>query len=354
MTQIPSARLKNNNFDLLRLLFAATVCLVHAYQLSGFQQLAGMASLLSSSLAVKAFFVVSGFLIFMSYERSSSFSSYAAKRAKRIYPAYCAVILFSAVGLLWVSTAKPSSYFTLEFARYMAANLTFLNFLQPTLPGVFTAHQTSSINGALWTLKVEVMFYLVVPVFVACFRRVGHLPVLVLVYCASVWYALAFMSIAERTGVQLYAEFARQLPGQLSYFMSGAFLYYYLPLFERRTAYFLAAATAILIENSFYPLPLFAPFALATVVIFFGLFLYVGKFGKYGDFSYGAYILHFPVIQILLNTGSFAGKPWTFLATVVGITAVGAVAMWHLVEKHFLHRTKTSTPTERLHVAAAS
>lgn len=35
--EFDSVRLKKNNFDLLRLLFAGTVCLVHAHTLSGFE-----------------------------------------------------------------------------------------------------------------------------------------------------------------------------------------------------------------------------------------------------------------------------------------------------------------------------
>ncbi|HAW31021.1 MAG TPA: acyltransferase, partial [Planctomycetaceae bacterium] len=61
-------RLKKNNFDLLRLLFASMVCLVHAYDVSDFGQLAILAGVLSSKVAVQGFFVVSGFLIVMSYE----------------------------------------------------------------------------------------------------------------------------------------------------------------------------------------------------------------------------------------------------------------------------------------------
>ncbi len=68
-----------NNFDLLRLLFAGVVCVVHAQQLSGMSELTFVTWALSSTVAVKAFFVVSGYLIFMSYDRSSSIWSYAPK-----------------------------------------------------------------------------------------------------------------------------------------------------------------------------------------------------------------------------------------------------------------------------------
>lgn len=332
-------RLRRNNFDLLRLLFAGIVCLVHAYQLSGFQQLKWTVEILSSGVAIKAFFVISGFLVFMSFERSISFASYAGKRIRRIYPAYFTVVMLCAVGFAAVSSKNPDDYFSFAWMRYVAANLGFLNFLQPTLPGVFDFNKLTAVNGALWTLKIEVMFYLAVPPIVFLFRRFSRFPVLLLVYCASVAYAGVLAAVAERTGSGIYLELGRQLPGQLSYFMSGAFFYYFLSFFERWVCYFLFLAVPVLVANMISPLPLLEPFALATVVVFLGLFAYVGNFGKYGDFSYGVYILHFPVIQLILHLGWFRGNPWYFLAMVVFITISGAMVMWHLVEKQFLLRS---------------
>lgn len=275
----------------------------------------------------------------MSFERSPSFVSYANKRIRRIYPAYFTVVMLGAILLAAVSSQSIASYFSWAWVKYVAANLAFLNFLQPTLPGVFDTNNMAAVNGALWTLKIEVAFYLTVPLFVYLFRRFALLPVLLLVYCASIAYVSLMTVLAERTGSGVYAELSRQLPGQLSYFIAGAFLYYYLPLFERRVGYFLVAAASVLAANMFFPLPLLEPFALATLVVFFGLFLYVGNFGKYGDFSYGIYILHFPVIQILLHTGWFRESHGCFLAAVIALTATGAIALWHGVEKRFLFRS---------------
>jgi peptidoglycan/LPS O-acetylase OafA/YrhL len=339
LLQNNNPRLTRNNFDLLRLLFAGTVGLVHSYELSGYPELGWIVRILSSAVAVKAFFVVSGFLIFMSFERSSSISSYARKRIRRIYPAYFTVVMLCAIFLVAVSSKSIGDYFSLAWIKYLVANLAFLNFLQPTLPGVFDSNKLAAVNGALWTLKIEAMFYLAVPLFVFLMRRFSRLPILILVYCASVAYALLFAAVAARTGSGAYVEVGRQLPGQLSYFMAGAALYYFLPLFERRIGYLLPAAVLILAANMSFPLPLLEPFALATVVVFFGLFLYVGNFGKYGDFSYGFYILHFPVIQLVLHAGWFRESPWYFLLAVMLITITAAIAMWHLIEKRFLLRS---------------
>lgn len=339
MLQNNNPRLAKNNFDLLRLLFAGTVGLVHSYELSGYPQLERIVSILSSAVAVKAFFVVSGFLIFMSFERSSSLGSYARKRIRRIYPAYFTVVMLCAIFLFTISSKSIGDYFSLPWIKYLVTNLAFLNFLQPTLPGVFDSNKFAAVNGALWTLKIEAMFYLAVPLFVFLMRKFSRLPILIIVYCSSVAYKLLFAAAATRTGIGVYVELGRQLPGQLSYFMAGAALYYLLPLFERCIGNFLLAAALILAANRLFPLPLLEPFALATVVVFFGLFLYVGNFGKYGDFSYGFYILHFPVIQIVLHMGWFRESPWYFLLTVMLITITAAIALWHLVEKRFLLRS---------------
>lgn len=332
----------------MRLLFAGTVCLVHAYQLSGFRRLEWIANIFSSAVAVKGFFVVSGFLIFMSAERSTSFGSYANKRVRRIYPAYFTVVALCAIGLVSASSMNAGHYFSSTWIRYVAANLTFMNFMQPSLPGVFDANKLDAVNGALWTLKIEVMFYFSVPYFIVLFHRFPRLPILLIFYCASVIYAELLTTAAYSTSSHLYMELARQLPGQLSYFLAGASLYYFLSLFERRIAYFLSFAAAVLAVNTVYPVPLLEPLALAIVVVFFGLFLYAGNFGKYGDFSYGVYIIHFPVIQVLLQTGWFRASPWYFLTTTIVITALGAIALWHLIEKHFLLRSSHYVATNRL------
>lgn len=344
-------RLSKNNFDLLRLLFAGSVALFHASRLSGERELRWIPAILSSEVAVEAFFIVSGFLIFMSYERSSSILSYTSKRVRRIYPAYFVVVMLCALSLCTVSTLDPVQYFSAGWLKYVVANLTFLNFLQPTLPGVFEGNRLEEINGALWTLKIEVMFYASVPVIAYLFRRLGRFPVLVTLYFASVTYAASLEMLAERTGSGLYLELGRQLPGQLSYFMAGAFFYYYLPLFERRLPYFVAFASLALLAGFFYPIPPVEPFAIAIAVASLGLYFYAGNFGKYGDFSYGVYILHFPIIQVLLYTNWFEGAPGYYMLAVVLTTFFSAVALWHFVEKWFLFRNNhyvraTGSPRE--------
>ena len=330
---------KQNNFDLLRLLFALIVCLVHVYKLSENPQLAWLHRVLSSDLAIQAFFVVSGFLIFRSYEQSSSLKSYISKRARRIYPAYFVVILLSAFGLFFASSVNVEQYFSFEWLRYVLVNLFFLNFLQHTLPGVFESNLLPAVNGALWTLKIEVMFYISVPFFVLLFNKLPRHFVLLFFYAASVLYLVICNYLADLTGDELYRVLGRQLPGQLSYFLAGAALFYYLAYFERYAALFLTVAVLILIANQFFVLPALQPLALSVLVVYLGMFHYLGNFGKFGDFSYGVYIFHFPIIQLLLLLQFFRVSPWWLLLISVAATFIAAFASWHLIEKRFLHRS---------------
>ena len=80
--------------------------------------------------------------------------------------------------------------------------------------------------------------------------------------------------------------------------------------------------------------------AAAICIVFFALRLpYLGNFGRYGDFSYGIYIIHFPVVQLMVSWGAFERHPW--LAAVLTLAAILALAYlcWHWVEKPFLMKS---------------
>src|SRR3989338_3127986 len=291
-----SPRLRQNNFDLIRLLLALAVCLLHAHELSGVADLSIIDTLLSGKIAIESFFVISGFLIFMSYEKSRSLADYLEKRARRIYP---------------------------------ASFLGFLNFIQPDLPGVFTENRLAAVNGALWTIKIEVMFYLSVPIIVWLSRRVGRAPTLLALFVASTAFSLYMLHLHEITGRNLYVLLEKQLPGQLRFFIAGAALYYLLPYFERHIKLLVLAAVLYFLAQSWVELEALKPVALAILVIFFALYNYAGNFCRFGDFSYGVYILHFPIVQTLVHFRAFEANPWLALLASVSLTLCAAALMWH-------------------------
>jgi peptidoglycan/LPS O-acetylase OafA/YrhL len=330
-----------NNFDLLRFAFAFIVFLYHSHILSGNPHLAGLSHWLSADFAVESFFVISGFLVFMSYENSASVTDYFSKRVRRIYPAYFAVVMVAALGGALITSLPLGEYFSSAWLRYVVANLSFLNFLTPELPGVFQGNRVHAVNGALWTLKIEVMFYVSVPVIAIVCARFGRWQVLATLYVFSVAYALGMDYFARETGRELYMQLGRQLPGQLSYFLAGAACYYFLPFFARYWRWGFLAGLAVLL----LPLPrvletLLVPAALGIFVTFLAVGgRYLGNFGRYGDFSYGIYIIHFPVIQTLVAFGVFNGNPYAAVGFAAVTVLAGAHASWHLVEKPFLRKS---------------
>ena len=98
---------KRNNFDLLRLLMALSVFFAHSAILTQSIQLRPLAYVFKASVAVDVFFVISGFLIFMSYERTNSLKDYFVKRVRRIYPAYFTVIVICAIFGLFFKIIIP-------------------------------------------------------------------------------------------------------------------------------------------------------------------------------------------------------------------------------------------------------
>lgn len=329
-----------NNFDLLRLLFSIVVFLVHAYTLSGSSILYPLTLFLSSEIAVKSFFIVSGFLIFMSYENTNSISNYLSKRVRRIYPAYFAVVILCAIFGLFFTQVSIEDYISINWLKYLAANLLFLNFLHPELPGLFVSNQYAAVNGALWTLKIEVMFYLSVPFFVLMMRKFGRWQILVVLYLASLCYRVGIEMWGIANHSPIYQELLRQLPGQMVYFVAGAALYYYLNSFKRYWKFLLAGAVVILIVQRLLPLSWLEPMALAVVVIFLAcIFPFLGNCGKYGDFSYGIYIVHFPILQVLISYGLFEYSPVVGLIIAAILVLSIAYLSWHLLEKRFLRKS---------------
>jgi peptidoglycan/LPS O-acetylase OafA/YrhL len=340
--------LRKNNFDLLRFVFAFVVFLFHAHALSGAQELMIFSQYLSSDIAVKSFFVVSGFLIFMSYENSGSVSGYFGKRIRRIYPAYAFVILASVLLGGIFSSYSLSDYLSLPLLKYIAANLLFLNFLQPDLPGLFQHNALQAVNGALWTLKIEVLFYLSVPLVVMAFTRLGRFPVLMVIYVGSVIYSATMGVLATQSGSGLYLELQRQLPGQLCFFVAGAAGYYYFHYLSRYALPLMAAAVAAFMLQHWLPWMVVQPLALGIVVVYVAcIFPCLGNFGRYGDFSYGIYIVHFPILQLLIANGNFRAAPWQTLLAAMVLVMVAAILLWHFIEKPFLRRSSHYVATDR-------
>jgi peptidoglycan/LPS O-acetylase OafA/YrhL len=323
---------RSNNFDVLRLTFASMVVLYHCYDLSGEHVLRWIPLVCSAKLAVEGFFAMSGCLIVASYENSTSFLNYIEKRARRILPAYWLALVFTLlIGCTFTSFPILVFLKSLDTWKYTLANLTFLNFLHPSLPGLFVHNPVmDSVNGSLWTIKIEVMFYLFVPLLVYLCRRYGRWQALAGVFLSS----LLYKSTCEHFH---HASLALQLPAQLGYFAIGALFYYYYPWFSEYggliwVSAFSSYAVYLLTDWNFFRVT-----SISFLVLCAGLLFPMRKGRiKSGDLSYGIYVLHFPVIQVFLALGIFHAYPMLSVGIIAVIVAILSFASWHLVEKRYL------------------
>lgn len=318
-----------NRFDALRLLFAGAVFAYHLLGLSGQWAGQGLENSLAqlAEISIQGFFIISGALVYGSLERSRSVADYAGKRIRRLYPAYAVIILVPALISL-VLTGQVAGV-----AKYLAGNLAFLNFLAPELPGFFQHNRFTAVNGALWTLKVEVAFYLVLPLLAWALRRAGRWKwaMLASLYIAGEVWRAVFLSSGEPGAASL----ARQLPGQMSFFVAGMAMWLVWDRAEQ-AGWRAAIVGAVILAASIWIealIPLRAiglALLIATAAFASGPALNAARFG---DISYGVYIIHFPIIQALVAAGLFAFNPALGIAVSVAIVIALSYALWHLVEK---------------------
>lgn len=335
-----------NRFDLIRLLLAASVFAYHTVVLSaadpeGPLEL-GLAHL--AETAIQGFFVVSGLLVAGSLARSPDLGDYAGKRVRRLYPAYAVIILVPA----GISLALTRDW--QGVGSYLAANLVFMNFLSPDLPGLFEANRFTAVNGALWTLKIEVMFYIALPVILLVLgwmRSFWWLGILILYAGGEAWAWLVPQFLPGGMGEQI----ARQLPGQMAFFAMGILMWKTLAQIRRRWAAMALAGTALLGATFLYPV--LAPLkALALAAVIGAVAWAPGpklNAARFGDISYGLYITHFPILQAMMAAGLGAKLDLpAFMALATVLTLAASFTLWHLVEKPALR------PSSHYRRAAAS
>lgn len=329
-----------NCFDFLRFFFAANILLAHLCELSQNKNLAFLSYFSNAIIGIKGFFVISGFLVAKSYVNTPSLKEYFIKRAKRILPAYVVVILLSTLIFAFFSSYSFLAYFSdSSVYQYLGWNLIFMNFMHPCLPGLFDNNLHCAVNGALWTLKVEEGFYMVLPLIFYVIRK-SRKPLLILasLYVLSLLYWFVMESHFNQPLL------AKQLPGYLSYFVTGIFLFLNFDFIMKNKTRLLFLSVLVLLMCYFsnleidflYP----AAFGLIVIIAAYNL-SFLNNFGKYGDFTYGLYIYHFPVIQLFRHYNLFEKhNPFLMAIAVILITLFFALLSWFFIEKRFLDRFK--------------
>ena len=316
--------MNHNNFSILRLSLALMVVLGHFKTLPG-NYAAATGWFGFADFAVDAFFVVSGYLVSASLDKQPQALGFYIRRLCRVYPLYITVVIAQTLAMLMLLTGGLSEHLT-STARYLAVNAVFANFLQYDIGGLLKPLHNPGINPSLWTLKIEVGFYLMLPVLWWAWRRFGFV-VLAVAYAASAALAL----YAAHHGME---SFGKQLPCQLRYFIVGIACYLYGAKLRLTTVQLWAVTLGVFVLCCFrHELPLYRlyyPIAIGLLVYLTAVRL--PALPLRFDISYGVYLIHAPLIQLALLTGLYQDSI-LFLATLLLIVIVSAfIAEW-LIEK---------------------
>lgn len=310
-----------NNFTLLRLVLALMVVLGHAKLLSGTAW--PQFPFNFADAAVDSFFVVSGYLIAGSYERCHGLSIFYLRRLFRLYPMYLFVVLAQTAAMLALLPGGPFSE-PVATLRYVAANAVLANFAQYDIGGVLAGLPNPGINPSLWTLKIEIGFYLIVPLVHAGAKRFGW-RFLAALFVGSVLYSIVLRHSGD-------ARLGKQLPGQLQFFVVGMALHQY--GHRIRTPHWLSSltiATFLAAWTLLHPIPDgLRPLLVAAFVQ--SVALGMPPVRMRADLSYSVYLLHGPLIQVLILLGLFHDNVFC-IAAVIGTVLLLASVTEHLVER---------------------
>jgi len=142
-------------------------------------------------VGVYFFFTISGYCISMTLERSATVGVFLARRFSRIYPAFfAAVLLLFVFGLVAHVPSVPEAKF-----HVVAPNLADI-----AMNLLFIGEIGEWIDGAFWSIAVEVKFYLLVAILAGVFtdpvRFTRVFSILALVM-APIWAVSTLFSTAD-------------------------------------------------------------------------------------------------------------------------------------------------------------
>ncbi|MDR0662962.1 MAG: acyltransferase [Spirochaetaceae bacterium] len=340
---------RDNNFNFLRLVFAFSVAVGHAMY-AKYNYSLGI--LFNGHIAVCGFFIISGFLITKSYVESKNIKEYFVKRCRRLLPAYCFVVLLCAFGLSAFSSLPPGEYFTSPMLwKHIVASLCFLNFLQPALPGVFmqgggAEKRVSEINGSLWTIRIEVLFYILVPFVVLALCRLKTRKRINIALGAAYFFGFAYSQLWVFIASKFASPFLggiRESSGYIAYFAAGIFCMINLDWIRRHQKYIIAPGVIIVVLEYIFTfntaLEFLLPAGLGVVIMFIAFnFPRLNNVGKNGDYSYGVYVFHAPLGKIFIDLGYYDLNKDAALLSCIGTVFSIAYMSWHFLEKKALRR----------------
>lgn len=280
-------------------------------------------------LGVQLFFLISGFVIFMTLDKTASLRSFLYKRWLRLFPAMlvASILIYGTVPLL---SERPGG---VPDAYSLIPGLTFM---EPAWWEGLLGRAITPLEGAFWSLYVEFKFYVIAgAIYFLCGRRF-LIPGLVALYLASLaCHALFIVTKLDAFGM------ARELTSALSlqyfgWFAAGAMFYLHTLTKELKwmaLALLMCGAAAVTVKSQ---VSVQTTLAALLIAVFFAASITRAGLQRllenrqiqfFGLVSYPLYLLHEnAMIAMVVKSAGF--MPWlpSFLYPFAAIAVLSGVA----------------------------
>jgi peptidoglycan/LPS O-acetylase OafA/YrhL len=347
-----AGRSYRSDIDGIRAIAVSSVVLYHA----------GLPTISGGFSGVDIFFAISGYLIgghIFSQARSGTFNflGFYKLRAKRILPAFYAVLAFTILTSLFFLSPFENHLFALSAcsAALSCSNIFFLHYLQD----YFNAGTSYHPLLMTWSLGVEEQFYAVIPllmVLLARIRRSLLLPATLAVCILSfllAWHQVyfhpsnAFYLLPERAwelGIGVALAVMEQTKGTLS-------LPAPLTHLLGTTGFALMVAPVFLLKASTpFPGPAALPSVLGTALVIALPASWINRrllslppLVFIGRISYSWYLWHWPLI-CYLRIASGDNVPTYAALTAVAFSLTAAILTYYFIEQPFRRSRRAPGP----------
>ncbi|WP_298911690.1 acyltransferase [uncultured Algimonas sp.] len=327
----------DNFFTPLRLVFALMVMVGHAFVITrgGVDHEPQMLFHYTPSyLAVNLFFIASGFLVTGSMFFRNDGPAFAAARLLRIYPALIVHVAFILFLLGPVATSWPVGDYLLDPGLWLQPFkvLSFAN-TDLILPGVFEGNGEPYASHPLWTLRFEMICYVATgAAFALGLMRRRWMVLAQFALPAMVW--MAGQSFGLFDGLPATAESLTRFG--MAYGL-GATLFAY----RDRLRYRWAALPVLFVlawglrDTALVEVAVNLFLATAVMLLAYMRLPRLAALQRWPDLSYGAYIYHWGVMQLLIQWWPGLDVAALFVLALPVVLALSWLS-WTMVEKPML------------------
>lgn len=290
-------------------------------------------------LGVELFFLISGFVIFMTLDKTETFKNFIYKRWLRLFPAmlFASILIYFTAPIFYERPAGNPNAFSL---------IPGLTFTEPGWWKKILGIHIKPLEGAFWSLYVEFKFYFIAGAIYFSLGRRFLVPFLIGIFIFTIFIYI-FSMISNFWALNIFKKICVSLSFKyFGWFSSGALYYLYSQTNNNKWflyAILLSALSSLTVKSldGNYNIHIILAasiisslFAASVKNIYIQQVLQNKIFLFFGFISYPLYLIHEnAMISMLIKSPTY--MPWlhSFMYPYPAITILSAIS--YLIAKNF-------------------